>query len=61
MGSHLLEDYGKNELHLDRFKQELLDFYDLAFTVNDELAPMILKGDDGLQYYYYVYMQGVNL
>ena len=51
MGSHLLEDYGKNELHLDRFKQELLDFYDLAFTVNDELAPMILKGDDGLQYY----------
>ena len=22
---------------------------------------MILKGDDGLQYYYYVYMQGVNL
>lgn len=61
MGSHLLEDYGKNELHLDRFKQELLAFYELAFTVNDELAPIILKGDDGLQYYYYVYMQGVNL
>lgn len=61
MGSHLLQDYSENELHLDRFKQELLAFYDQAFTLNDELAPIILKGSSSLQYYYYVYMQGVNL
>lgn len=61
MGSNLLQDYSENTLNLSRFKQELLDFYDLAFSVNDEIAPIILKGDHTLQYYYYVYMQGVNL
>ena len=61
MGSNLLQDYSENKLDLHRFKQELLDFYELAFSVNDEVAPLILKGDHTLQYYYYVYMQGVNL
>ncbi len=61
MGSNLLQDYSENKLDLNRFKQELLDFYDLAFSVNDETAPLILNGDHTLQYYYYVYMQGVNL
>lgn len=61
MGSNLLQDYSENKLDLHRFKQELLDFYELAFAVNDEVAPLILKGDHTLQYYYYVYMQGVNL
>ena len=61
MGSNLLQDYSENTLNLSRFKQELLDFYDLAFSVNDEIAPIILQGDHTLQYYYYVYMQGVNL
>lgn len=61
IGSGLLQDYSQNELHLDRFKKELLSFYEQAFTLNDELAPIIWKGDNHLQYYYYVYMQGVNL
>lgn len=61
MGAHLLEDYGKESLDLDRIKDELLAFYDLAFTINDEMAPLVMKGDNSLQYYYYVYMQGVNL
>lgn len=61
MGTHLLEDYGNESLDLGRIQQEILDFYDLAFTVNDDLANLVLKGDDTLQYYYYVYMQGINL
>lgn len=61
MGSNLLQDYSENKLDGSRFKQELLDFYDLAFSLNNEVAPLILKGDHALQYYYYVYMQGVNL
>lgn len=61
MGSNLLQDYSENKLDLDRFKRELLEFYDLAFAANDEFAPIVLQGDQTLQYYYYVYMQGVNL
>lgn len=61
MGTHLLEDYSQESLDLGRIKQEILDFYDLAFSVNDDMAGLILKGDDTLQYYYYVYMQGINL
>lgn len=61
LGTHLLGDYGEESLDLSRIKQEILDFYDLAFTVNDDLAPLIMKGDETLQYYYYVYMQGINL
>ncbi len=61
MGEHLLQDYGRRNVDLARFKEEILAFYDLAFAVNDELAPYILNGDHTLQYYYYVYMQGVHL
>lgn len=61
MGANLLDDYHRNEINASRFQQELLDFYDLAFAINDELAPGIINGDPSLQYYYYVYMQGVNL
>ena len=50
MGSNLLQDYSENKLDGSRFKQELLDFYDLAFSLNDEVAPLILKGDHALQY-----------
>lgn len=61
LGTNLLSDYGHESLDLRRIQQEILDFYDLAFTVNDALAPLVLKGNDTLQYYYYVYMQGINL
>lgn len=61
MGTNLLTDYGQESLDLGRIQQEILDFYDLAFTVNDALAPLVMKGDDTLHYYYYVYMQGLNL
>lgn len=50
MGSHLMEDYQRGEL----------DFYDLNFAVNDALALAIMSHDD-LQYYYYVYMQGLYI
>lgn len=61
MGTNLLTDYGQESLDLPRIQQEILDFYDLAFTVNDALAPLVMQGNDTLQYYYYVYMQGINL
>lgn len=61
MGTNLLEDYGKDQLDLNRFQQEILDFYDLAFSVSDEMAPLIIKGGDDLQYYYSIYIQGINL
>lgn len=60
MGSHLMEDYQRGELDLGRFKDEILDFYDLNFAVNDALALAIMSHDD-LQYYYYVYMQGLYI
>lgn len=60
MGSHLMEDYQRGELDLGRFKDEILDFYDLNFAVNDALASAIMSHDD-LQYYYYVYMQGLYI
>ena len=59
-GSHLMEDYQRGELDLGRFKDEILDFYDLNFAVNDALASAIMSHDD-LQYYYYVYMQGLYI
>ena len=43
MGSHLMEDYQRGELDLDRFKDEILDFYDLNFAVNDALALAIMS------------------
>ena len=43
-----------------RFKDEILDFYDLNFAVNDALTSAIMSHDD-LQYYYYVYMQGLYI
>ena len=55
MGSHLMEDYQRGELDLGRFKDEILDF-----AVNDALASAIMSHDD-LQYYYYVYMQGLYI
>ena len=61
IGSNLLEDYGKNQLDLSRFKEELLKFYSLAFEANDEVAPVVAQSDHTLQYYYYVYVQGINL
>ena len=60
MGSHLMKDYQRGELDLGRFKDEILDFYDLNFAVNDALASAIMSHDD-LQYYYYVYMQGLYI
>ena len=51
MGSHLMEDYQRGELDLGRFKDEILDF---------ALASAIMSHDD-LQYYYYVYMQGLYI
>lgn len=60
MGGHLMEDYAQGELDLDRFKNEILDFYDLNFAVNDALSASIMSHDD-LQYYYYIYMQGLYI
>ncbi len=61
MGEHLLQDYSENQLSLNRFKDELLNFYSLAFTVHDEITALISGNNHQLQYYYYIYMQGVNL
>ena len=58
--THVMEDYQRGELDLGRFKDEILDFYDLNFAVNDALALAIMSHDD-LQYYYYVYMQGLYI
>lgn len=60
MGGNLLADYSNEQLDLTRFKNEILDFYDLAFTVSDELAGEIMKNED-LQYYYYIFVQGLYL
>ena len=60
MGSHLMEDYQRGALDLGRFKDEIIDFYALNFAVNDALASAIMSHDD-LQYYYYVYMQGLYI
>lgn len=60
MGGHLMDDYARGELDLDRFKNEILDFYDLNFAVNDALSATIMSYDD-LQYYYYIYMQGLYI
>lgn len=60
MGGHLMEDYQQGELDLNRFKNEILDFYELNFAVNDALASVIMSHDD-LQYYYYIYMQGLYI
>ena len=60
MGGHLMDDYARGELDLDRFKNEILDFYDLNFAVNDALSATIMSHDD-LQYYYYIYMQGLYI
>lgn len=60
MGGNLMEDYQHEHVDLGRFKNEILDFYDLAFAVSDELANEIMKEED-LQYYYYIYMQGLYL
>ncbi len=57
----LTQGYEKQKIDMDRFKDNILDFYDAAFAANDELAPLILKGSDHLRYYYYVYAQGVNI
>lgn len=61
LGTNLLKDYGEDELDLERIQQEILDFYDLAFSVNDDMAPIILKGNEDLHYYYSIYTQGINL
>ena len=72
MGGHLMDDYARGELDVDRFiskiifriffffKNEILDFYDLNFAVNDALSSTIMSHDD-LQYYYYIYMQGLYI
>lgn len=60
MGSHLMDDYRAGSLDLGRFKDEFLDFYDLNFTISDALAPIVANHDD-LQYYYYIYMQGMYI
>lgn len=60
MGSHLMDDYQQQSLDLGRFKNELLDFYDLNFAVSDALASVVANHDD-LQYYYYIYMQGMYI
>ena len=60
MGSHLMDDYRAGSLDLGRFKDELLDFYDLNFTISDALAHVVANHDD-LQYYYYIYMQGMYI
>ncbi|MCH4167388.1 MAG: hypothetical protein LKF74_02895 [Megasphaera sp.] len=61
MGSNLLEDYNKDTLDLNRIHQEILDFYELAFHVNDEMAPHLMNSCEDLQYYYSIYLQGINL
>lgn len=60
MGGNLMDDYRQEHLDLGRFKNEILDFYDLAFAVSDELAQEIIKEED-VQYHYYIYMQGLYL
>ncbi|MBC3537307.1 hypothetical protein [Megasphaera hominis] len=61
IGEDLTADYEKATIDMHRFKENILDFYETAFAVNDDLAPLILKGSDHLRYYYYVYAQGVNI
>lgn len=61
MGNSLSDDYCDGKIDLSRFKDELLDFHKTAFAIDDQMTSVIANGDDTLQYYYFVYMQGISL
>ena len=61
IGIAFSEDYASHKLDLGRFKEDILSFYDLAFTSNDQLAPLVIGAPEEVTYYYLVYSQGINL
>jgi hypothetical protein len=61
IGKNLLTDYEQKQLDMDRIKKEIFDFYTLSYKINDELTPIVAKGDNKIQYYYFVFEQGLKV
>ena len=61
MGTNLMQDYSEEKVDLDRLKTEMVDFYNVAFAVNETMVPVVTHGSDELQYYYFVFEQGIKI
>ena len=61
IGTDLMADYSQQTIDLDRLKNQLLDFYAVAFDSSDTLCEQIGKGNDEMKYFYFVFEQGIKL
>ena len=61
IGTNLMDDYGHQRIDLGRLKNQLIEFYDAAFAVNEAMVPIVTKGSDETQYYYFIFEQGLKL
>lgn len=60
-GIHLFDDYSSQSLTLSRIEEDVLLIYKLSMALHDDLLPLAEKSHDEVQYYYLVYLQGMNL